>query len=240
MRKPAIDETPTLAETIRTVIDSALVELHTSLPAKIVSYNAAKQLADVQPTLKRRYEDDADAKPLPVIPNVPVRHPVASGGSARIHMPVKAGDPVLLIFCERSLDRWKGTTDAVDPGDRRRHDLTDAFALVGGGSPAAPFSVTDADAIEVVIGSAVMQLKADGTVNVGSATPGFSIALAERVLARLQEIETKFGSFVGAYNGHTHTGVLAGPAVTGPTAATATSVSPPGGSLASSKAKVIA
>ena len=85
MRKPNADYTPTMAEVIRTVLDSALADVHTCLPGKIVTYDKAKQKASVQIQLQRKYEDGGLVT-LPAIPNVPVRHPRAQGGKAFIHI----------------------------------------------------------------------------------------------------------------------------------------------------------
>lgn len=46
-------------------------------------------------------------------------------------LPVAVGDTGLLIFSDRSLDVWLATGGIVDPGDDRRHALSDAVFVPG-------------------------------------------------------------------------------------------------------------
>ena len=51
------DPRTTLEKVIQTAIDSSLKELHTSLPGVIQSFDPVEQLADIQPTIKRKQKD---------------------------------------------------------------------------------------------------------------------------------------------------------------------------------------
>lgn len=136
-------QTPTFAKVLRDAIDARLAEVHTCLPAEIVKFDKATNLADVSPCLKRKYAADEAVVDLPVIPSVPVVQP--RGGGAAILFDLKPGDPVLLVFSERSIDGWKTTGGKVDPKDPRKHHLSDAFAIPGGypkSKPAAASLVT--------------------------------------------------------------------------------------------------
>ena len=76
-------------------------EIHTAIPAKIISFDAATCTAVVKPTLMCYTADDGLLE-YPLITGVPVFMPRA--GSAQITYPVKADDSCLLIFSERSID----------------------------------------------------------------------------------------------------------------------------------------
>jgi hypothetical protein len=128
------NDEPSWEEVITTAIQAALFNLHTGLPAKIVSYDPSKQSATVQPCLKRVFVDPTDdTKTItltpPPITNVPVSFP--AGGGWSLTWQFAAGDVVYLGFSERSIDRWLEAPPGqnVDPLDSRRFHLSDAVAI---------------------------------------------------------------------------------------------------------------
>jgi hypothetical protein len=121
-------ETPSLAKVISDAIEGRLADMHTAIPAQVVSYDAGTQRAKVQPTIKRKYAN-GDLVDLPVINDVPVLWPRA--GQAIMHFPLTPADTVLLVFSERSIDRWKTFGGKVDPKDPRKFTLSDAVAIPG-------------------------------------------------------------------------------------------------------------
>lgn len=123
-------DTPSMAKVIKDAIEARLCEVHTAMPAEIVSFDKATGLASVTPSLKRRYVLNGELVDLPVISNVPVLNP--RGGGALISFDMQKGDPVTLLFSERSLDKWLSAGGKVDPGDPRKHALSDAYAFPGG------------------------------------------------------------------------------------------------------------
>lgn len=125
----------TLASNIKQGVDARLKELHTSIPGIIESFDAEKQLASIQPAIKRIFitregnEEILTPSDLPILINVPVIFP--RGGGFSLTFPVKKGDECLLTFCERSIDNWHATGKIQIPGARRFHSLSDATAFVG-------------------------------------------------------------------------------------------------------------
>lgn len=125
---------PGLAQLIIRAIEGRLYDLHTGLPAKVVSFDPTKQSAVVQPLLVRVFVDENEQFQqieMPQIQNVPVIFP--AGGGWSITWPLNAGDPVFLTFAERSLDHWLNAPlgTSVDPVHERKHDLSDAIAVPG-------------------------------------------------------------------------------------------------------------
>jgi len=145
-----LQTTPEWAEVLQTAIDSALLDVHTSMPGQVTHvYTDAPelgQLVDVRPCLRHALATDADpdaAAPyieedLPILQRVPVAYP--QGGGFAITWPLAVGDFVLLIFSERSIRHWLATAikthqvttscQDVDP-----HTLDGAIALPLGPAP---------------------------------------------------------------------------------------------------------
>ena len=110
-------------------INNDLSEIHTNFPAKVLKYDAEKQCVDIQPLIKRRFRDDTTIS-MPVIHNVPIIFPF--GGGALFSFPIKENDIVLVICCERSIDKWlSGDGSETDPEDTRKFNISDAIAIPG-------------------------------------------------------------------------------------------------------------
>lgn len=155
---------PDFSDVIRAIVDSMLLDLNVCMPAKVVKYDSEKQYADVQIQLYQKINETLVT--YPVIPGVPVIHPRANGGATFIHLPIQAGDDVLLVFSQRSLDSWKTAGGLSDPNDPRKHHITDAFAIPGGSSMADAFKVLDPTAIEITNEDSTIQVFDNGTFKV--------------------------------------------------------------------------
>src|SRR5690606_8963428 len=83
-----------LTDAVKYAIDFNLANVHTCLPAQIISYDYQKQKAQVKPVISKRWTD-GNFSEMPIINGVPVIFP--SSGGASLTFPVKEGD-----FC---LDR---------------------------------------------------------------------------------------------------------------------------------------
>ena len=91
--------------------------LHCALPGTVVSFDAEKQTAEIQPAGK------AGSAAYPVLPDVPVFMPVP--------FEVRPGDACLVVFADIDIDAWFAAGRASVPGSARRHSLSDGFAFVG-------------------------------------------------------------------------------------------------------------
>lgn len=153
--------TPGFLETVNLAIDRILLEVHTSMPGKIVSYDRSKQTATVQPALKVKYADQAEAQPLPEIQNVPVIFPSVAGGW--MLLPMAAGDNVDLHFAERSIDQWFENGGVVDPMIPAKFQLTDCIATPGlNPSNAAIVPKGAATSIEIATAGGWIEITATG------------------------------------------------------------------------------
>jgi hypothetical protein len=192
--------TPTLSEVIKSAIETRLVDLHSAMPGEVVSFNPSTQMADVQPALKRKFvtSQGTRVEALPVIPNVPVVFPRSS--NAIVYFPLQKGDSVLLIFSERSIDRWAQNGGVVDPADTRKHSLSDALCIPGPWPQSGAFEVADPSKMNVQFGDALIQLSDDGKFKIG--VNGNAqlelIDLFSKTLEQLVQAQTAVGPLLNA------------------------------------------
>jgi hypothetical protein len=196
-----LSETPTLQDIAALAAAQRVAAMHTCIPATVLSYDGDTQTITAKPAVQVAFRDEAGAitqEDLPNIPSVPVAFPSAAGYS--LVWPLSPGDPVTLIFAERSTDEWRSTgEDSNTPQSLRRFNLSDAIAIPGGVSPAAPVPGAGVDGNAMVIRGTLIKL--------GSASASDFIALSTLVKNELDKIWTKF-------NTHVHGGVTSGPSVT--------------------------
>ncbi|MGP1572933.1 Gp138 family membrane-puncturing spike protein [Aggregatibacter segnis] len=104
------------------------LNLHTALPAKVVSFDPANQTVTLAIQIKMQLADGTGAD-IPPLVDVPVSFP--RGGGFAVTFPLKAGDEGIAIFSERCIDGWWQNGSASTPLDFRLHDLSDAMFIPG-------------------------------------------------------------------------------------------------------------
>ena len=198
------DRQPALAELFAVAAESNALDIHTSIPCKVVKYDESKQLVDCKPTVKRGYLDEGEkqaVESLPVVTNVPVHFP--GGGGFAFTFPIAVGDPGVLNFFECSVDRWlSGDGSEVDPEIYHAHARTDAYFTPGVRPTKAALKA--ASKSEAWIGTdgaddgshVKIHLEA-GTITIGDKLGSDYVALAAKVKAELDKI-------VVAHNTHKH------------------------------------
>lgn len=157
------DLTGVLSQAIR----NRLSELHVAMPAQIISYDHNTQLATVQPLISRKYADDR-VEPYAPLNNVPIIFPRSGGAS--LTMPVKAGNPLLLVFSERSLDTWKKLGGVQVQDDKRMHSLTDAVGFMGISPETLPSQSENNDDVLLDYDGNKIRLKPSGNSEIVSDT----------------------------------------------------------------------
>lgn len=234
-----LSRTPDLAEVLRVAMDNRLADVHVALPGQIEKYDLTKQAADIKPLIKRAFltaEGDEVLEALPVIPQVPIVFPRAGGFF--ITLPIKKGDLVTLLFCERSIDKYtQGKGKDTDPVDLRMHELIDAVAFPG----FYPFSeaLADAHADNLVIGKdggAQIHVKPD-EVNLYEENAAEFVALATKCLTELQAVQTDQTALKALLVAHVHPGVTVGAGATGASPAFAAYTPHTPASVAAAKVK---
>lgn len=174
----------TLQEALKLAFDFMISGIHTAMPGRIESYDPNKQKASIKPLIKRKYGSDVVS--MPIVNNVPVMFPRTANSS--LTFPINQGDYVLLIFAERSMERWLqkgGEQEAIDP---RKYDLTDGIAIPG----LFPFtsstqSVNNNDLV-VTHEDQTITIKKNGDIELGGVP--------------LRQLVTE--DLISLYNAHTH------------------------------------
>lgn len=188
---------PGRAEVLRAAIAAQVAGVHTAQPAKVLSYSRASQTATVElgVSLAKRNPDGTTApvKAQP-ISGVPV---VFFGGStSAITCDLEAGDTVLVVFCERSIDEWRSSGGAgQEPLDPRRHDLQDAVAIAGlrSGGAALPSDAYAAGALVIWDDT--------GDIRIGSSLATSPLVLGTPFLSALDTFLAALAAWVATAGG---------------------------------------
>ncbi len=177
---------PGINDTIRAVVAAEMAKANGVLPAKVVSYDAAKQLAEVQPVVLVVIKGVGHKSP--VLRDVPVRWPSAANGS--LVLPLVKDDLGDVVPMGADTGAWDASGTENQAQDRNARDaLSDVVFRPGGSNLAARL--------------ASGQYAADGPVlwgdpvYLGDSTATAFVALADLVATELGKIET-------AVNAHTH------------------------------------
>lgn len=125
---PQGEVVPTFAEVFKEALNASKMETRVAMPAEVIKYDHKKQAVDVRPFFQRKGADGKSSE-APIIYNVPVAFPRA--GDAFISMPIEKGNSIMLIFADRSMDKWLSSGAHGDPEDTRAHHISDAIALPG-------------------------------------------------------------------------------------------------------------
>ncbi len=118
-------------EMIRAVKDSIFSELRVAAPGIIQSFDAVKQTATVKIAIKEQIDNNGITEDveIPLLLDVPIVIPQAGGYA--ITLPISAGDECLVVFSDACIDGWWQSGGIQGQIDKRRHDLSDGFAILG-------------------------------------------------------------------------------------------------------------
>lgn len=191
-----IRDTP-IESSIESFITADRVGLNTAIPASIESYDEATRTARV----KIHYSDhfasegtEANREDWPPIPDCPVLFP--RGGGFVFTWPLKKGDPVLVVFSQRSLQEWSASDGKTDIGSFliSTHNPGDAIVIPG----LSPSKNKDGEDTEIKITTdGELQVKSS-KVRLGTLDAAKALALAEKVDAAIQNAEAKINAIVAA------------------------------------------
>jgi len=119
-------------EFYRRLLESSAAELRVAMPGIVHDFDPSTQTASVQPALRERIAAGGFARQwvdLPLLLDVPIVVPRAGGYA--LTLPVKPGDECLVVFGDMCIDAWYESSGVQNQAEKRRHDLSDAFAILG-------------------------------------------------------------------------------------------------------------
>jgi len=163
-------------EFYRLLGDSIANKIRVALPGIIESYNKTTQTVTVQPALREIINMDGleSEVQLPLLTDVPIIFPRAGGYF--ISFPIQSGDECLVIFSDMCIDAWWAHGGVQGQMERRRHDLSDAFCVLGPWSQSRKINYEKFDCLQdsMVIGNedgtAYIEIKDDKINFVGNVT----------------------------------------------------------------------
>lgn len=150
-------------ELYRVLMDTVTNNLRVAIPGIIQSFDPNEQTVTVQPSIRERIRNPdltTSWVDLPLLVDVPIVLPRAGGFT--LTMPINKGDECLVIFADMCFDSWfaSGGTKNTQP-DKRRHDLSDGFAIFAPWSQPRVLSnyATDAAQLRTDDGSTYVSVK---------------------------------------------------------------------------------
>lgn len=210
---------------LRTMLGGLQHGIWTALPGSIVSFDADAVTASVQPGVAGVItgQDGATSTAnLPVLTDVPVVFP--RGGGCTLTFPVAAGDECLIVFACRSIDAWAQSGGVQPPSNARKHDLSDAFAIIGPMSQANKISgiSTSTTQLRSNDGSTFVELDPTGQVVNVTAPGGMTITTPTLHITGDVNVDKTVTATTDVVGGgislktHVHTGVTSGSSASGP------------------------
>jgi hypothetical protein len=168
----------TWPELIHGAIARSLDGVHTAIPARVTSYLPLLQQVSLVPVIAS----------MPALEDVPVLWP--RGGGYMLHMPLAAGDHVLVVFCEQDFSPWRLSGSAMAPALLKRHGLF-AYAIPGAAPDIEPMLTP-----LLLTGAALGEDSPTGTVvqvASGKCTVGLPVAAPQLPVATAAELTILLG-----------------------------------------------
>lgn len=215
--------------------DALGFDLRVAAPGIIESVDFERQTCTVQLAIRERLNDNGNLSwdEIPTLLDVPFF--IYSGGGYCLTLPIAPGDDCLVVFGDNCIDAWWQNGGVQNQVERRRHDLSDGFAIVGfrsqpqvvsGYSSGTAQLRNEAGDAYIEISGSNINIVASGTVNVQS---GSNMSINSS--AALNMSSTAGSSFAGSdisigsggnteidgknFLGHVHSGVQPGGGNTG-------------------------
>lgn len=117
-----------LSEAFANLKENIFTDLNVCLPAQIDSFDYATGKAQIKIPLVKRFRN-GETTNYPAFSDVPVLWPSSKGFGIR--WPLSNGDSGILLFSDRSMDKWIEDGEIGVPDSRRKHAFSDAIFIPG-------------------------------------------------------------------------------------------------------------
>lgn len=199
----------------------ASIKLRCHMPGIIESYDADQQTVNVRPAIRECLIGEDGSRnwtDIPLLLDVPVCWPRAGGYV--LTLPIQPGDECLVCIGDSCIDAWWQNSGVQNQIDIRRHDLSDAFAILGPWSQPRRVSgySTNSCQLRNEEGSAYVELSGSTINIVGSAVniTAPNVTVTGRTTVDGKTTITGATDIQGRdFLSHTHTGVQTGGGSTG-------------------------
>lgn len=114
------------------MLDNFSNNLRVAVPGIIHNFDPVTQTATVQAAIREKIINPDLTQQwveLPLLLDVPIVVPRAGGYA--LTLPISAGDECLVVFGDMCIDAWFSNGGVQNQIEKRRHDLSDAFAIIG-------------------------------------------------------------------------------------------------------------
>lgn len=153
--------------------------LRVAIPGIVQAFDPSTQTVTVQPAIRERVIQNGNISQvdIPQLLDVPIVIPRAGGYA--LTLPVQTGDECLVVFSDLCIDAWWSNGGVQNQAEKRRHDLSDGFAILGTWSQPKRVNnySTNSARLQNASGSAYVELKGNeinlvGTVKINGQVIG--------------------------------------------------------------------
>jgi hypothetical protein len=156
--------------------ENVAANLRVAIPGIVTKFDKATQTVSVQPAISENVRiGQGEAKPtnLPLLTDVPIAFPRAGGYC--LTFPAKKGDECLLVFSDMCIDGWWQSGGIQNQMETRRHDLSDAIAILGITSVPQAVSGYSGDSVMLRNEEKSSFVEIDGEGNINITSPSVNI-----------------------------------------------------------------
>lgn len=119
-------------ELYRRIADNTKSNIRVAMPGIIQAFDENEQTVTVKLAIREKIlnkDFTTSWVDIPLLVDVPIVVPRA--GNFLLTLPVTEGDECLVIFGDMCIDAWFSNGGIQNQIEKRRHDLSDAFAVLG-------------------------------------------------------------------------------------------------------------